>query len=174
MSIRKLLVAVPMLLCLNACSCKNNVAENIAIAEDAANAVEVIDIIENTSFFGGRVADRVFFSTAKSTLNGESKATLDAQAGMLQGRNDLNITVEGHCDERGPREYNLALGERRANSAKHYLCKAGVDCSGVNTVSYGKERPAVDGHSADAWAQNRRAVTVVEKKNRDVIVVMDK
>jgi peptidoglycan-associated lipoprotein len=107
------------------------------------------------------VGDRVFFSFNESTLSTEAQATLDRQAAWLKKYSAAKITVEGHADERGTREYNLALGERRATAAKNYLVAAGIAAARVNTISYGKERPAVVGSNEAAWAQNRRAVTVV-------------
>lgn len=105
--------------------------------------------------------DRVFFETDSSDLSGEGRATVEKQAQWLKTYANTTITIEGHCDERGTREYNLALGERRANAVKNYLMSLGVDGSRVNTISYGKERPAVMGSDASSWAQNRRGVTVV-------------
>jgi peptidoglycan-associated lipoprotein len=107
------------------------------------------------------VSDRVFFDTNSSVINAEGQATLQRQADWLNKNTAVNVTVEGHCDERGTREYNLALGERRANAAKNYLVSLGVQASRIQTISYGKERPAVVGSDESAWAQNRRAVTVV-------------
>lgn len=107
------------------------------------------------------VGDRVFFGFDKSDLSTEAQATLDRQATWLKKYGTAKITLEGHSDERGTREYNLALGERRATAAKNYLVAAGIAANRVNTVSYGKERPAVVGSNEAAWAQNRRAVTVV-------------
>ncbi len=156
----KLFLAVPLLFSLTACSCNNKVADNTNF-DEISGPVTQVDVIETSTLFAGKVADRVFFATDKSTLNQESQETLSAQADLLRGKN-FNVVVEGHCDERGPREYNLALGERRANAAKDYLCNKGVDCGKVSTVSYGKERPEVQGHDPEAWAQNRRAVTVVQ------------
>ena len=106
------------------------------------------------------VGDRVFFDLDKSDLKPEARATLDRQAAWLKKYTSLNVTVEGHCDERGTREYNIALGERRATAAKNYLVAAGINASRVKTVSFGKERPAVLGSNEAAWAQNRRSVTV--------------
>ena len=106
------------------------------------------------------VGDRVFFGFDKSDLTAEARATLDRQAAWLKKYANVRVTVEGHCDERGTREYNLALGERRATAAKNYLVAAGIPADRVKTVSYGKERPAVLGSNETAWAQNRRAVTV--------------
>jgi peptidoglycan-associated lipoprotein len=107
------------------------------------------------------VGDRVFFGLDRFDLSPEARATLDRQAKWLQTYGSVTVTVEGHADERGTREYNLALGERRANSVKNYLAAKGIPASRVNVVSYGKERPAVVGSNEAAWSQNRRAVTVV-------------
>ena len=106
-------------------------------------------------------SDRIFFDTDKYDISSDDRATLDKQAAWLNKYPNVRFTVEGHCDERGTREYNLALGERRANAAKNYLVSAGVDASRITVISYGKERPAVPGDDEAAWAQNRRAVTVV-------------
>ena len=106
-------------------------------------------------------SDRVFFETDSYSLDGPSRATLDAQAAWLTRNAGVRVTIEGHADERGTREYNLALGDRRANSARDYLQSRGVSAARMQTISWGKERPAVDGHDESAWAQNRRAVTVV-------------
>jgi peptidoglycan-associated lipoprotein len=107
------------------------------------------------------VGDRVFFGFDKSDLSAEARATLDRQATWLKKYASSNVTIEGHCDERGTREYNLALGERRANAVKNYLVADGIGAARIKTVSYGKERPAVLGSNEAAWAQNRRGVTVV-------------
>jgi len=106
------------------------------------------------------VPDRIFFDYDSSVVNSEGEATLQKQATYLRGKPGLDITVEGHCDERGTREYNLALGERRASAAKNYLVSLGVPADRIQTISYGKERPAVTGDDESAWSQNRRAVTV--------------
>jgi len=107
------------------------------------------------------VGDRVFFEYDSSELSADAQHTLDRQVQWLKQYAKINVTVEGHCDERGTREYNLALGERRAASAKKYLVAAGIPASRISTISYGKERPAVVGDDESAWSQNRRAVTVV-------------
>jgi peptidoglycan-associated lipoprotein len=107
------------------------------------------------------VGDRVFFDFDKSDLKPEARRTVERWAGFLKQYPNLTVTVEGHCDERGTREYNLALGERRANSAKNFLVSLGVDARRVATISYGKERPAVVGSNEAAWSQNRRSVMVV-------------
>lgn len=105
------------------------------------------------------VGDRVFYEFDSSELSSSARATLDRQAAWLRQYPSVTVTVEGHCDERGTREYNLALGERRANAAKEYLVSQGVSADRIRTISYGKERPAVEGSNEAAWAQNRRAVT---------------
>jgi peptidoglycan-associated lipoprotein len=106
-------------------------------------------------------SDRVLFALDAYDLDDQDKATLDAQALWLAKYPNVNATIEGHCDERGTREYNLALGDRRANAAKNYLVGKGVAAARLTTISYGKERPQVEGSDESAWAQNRRAVTVV-------------
>jgi peptidoglycan-associated lipoprotein len=107
------------------------------------------------------VGDRVFFDLDKTDLKPEARRTLERQAAWLKQYGNVAVTLEGHADERGTREYNLALGERRANSARDYLVSLGISSSRVRTVSYGKERPAVLGSNEAAYSQNRRAVTVV-------------
>ena len=106
-------------------------------------------------------SDTIHFGTDMYNVDSESQAILDSQAQWLAKYPNVRITIEGHCDERGTREYNLALGDRRANAAKNYLAERGVDPSRINTISYGKERPIALGSDESAWAQNRRAVTVV-------------
>jgi peptidoglycan-associated lipoprotein len=110
---------------------------------------------------GVNVGDRVYFDYNSDVLSAEGQATLDHQAQWLKQYGNVNVAVEGHCDERGTREYNIALGERRATAAKNYLVGLGVDASRISTISYGKERPAVVGHDESSWSQNRRAVTVI-------------
>jgi peptidoglycan-associated lipoprotein len=105
-------------------------------------------------------ADRVFFDTDRFNIDTEDQATLQSQAQWLSRYSATRITIEGHADERGTRDYNLALGERRANAAKNYLASLGIDSSRIQTVSYGKERPQALGSNEQAWAQNRRAVTI--------------
>lgn len=107
------------------------------------------------------VGDRIFYGYDRHDLSPEARTVLNAQAQWLAQYPTLSITVEGHADERGTREYNLALGERRASSVKNYLVALGVNPSRINTISYGKERPAVPGSDESAWAQNRRGVTKV-------------
>lgn len=107
------------------------------------------------------VQDRVLFSYDSSDLTDDAKKILDTQVAWLKSDSGIKVTIEGHCDERGTREYNIALGERRANSAKNYLVTGGIDASRIKILSYGKERPAFFGTSEDVMSKNRRAVTVI-------------
>jgi peptidoglycan-associated lipoprotein len=107
------------------------------------------------------VQDRVLFGYDSADLNDETKKILDTQVSWLKSDAGIKITIEGHCDERGTREYNIALGEKRANAAKKYLTSNGVDAARIKIISYGKERPAFFGTSEEILAKNRRAVTVV-------------
>jgi peptidoglycan-associated lipoprotein len=105
--------------------------------------------------------DRIFFAFDRSDISPEAREILTRQADWLRRYPNVTVTIEGHCDERGTREYNLALGERRAQAAKNVLVAAGIPATRISTTSYGKERPAVVGSTEEAYAQNRRAVTVV-------------
>ena len=116
---------------------------------------------DTVEFLAKGVPDRVFFATNKSSLTTKSRETLRKQATFLRKNKSLNITIEGHADERGTREYNLALGERRANAVKDYLIMLGINASRIKTISYGKERPRALGSNEAAWAQNRRSETTV-------------
>lgn len=107
------------------------------------------------------IGDRVFFETDSSVITSEGQAVLQQQAEWLKSHSNVNVQVEGHADERGTREYNLALGERRATATKNYLVTVGVSSNRITTTSFGKERPAVLGNDESAWSQNRRAVTVI-------------
>jgi peptidoglycan-associated lipoprotein len=106
--------------------------------------------------------DRVFFSFDSSELGADAQETLRKQAAWMATNAGVAITVEGHCDERGTREYNLALGDRRAESVKSFLVSLGVAASRIDTISYGKERPEALGSNEEAWAQNRRGVSMVK------------
>lgn len=107
------------------------------------------------------IGDRVFFGYDSSELTAEAREVLDKQANWLRTYPNVMATIEGHADERGTREYNLALGERRANAVKNYLVALGIETTRLTVVSYGKERPAVLGSNASSWARNRRGVMVV-------------
>jgi peptidoglycan-associated lipoprotein len=115
----------------------------------------------SVAFFNQTVGDRVLFPTDQSTLTAEGRATLDGQAGWLMTNSDYQAVIEGHADEQGTREYNLALGARRANAAQEYLVSRGVPASRLRVVSYGKERPVEICSSEACYAKNRRAVTVL-------------
>ena len=107
------------------------------------------------------IGNTVYFSYDSAALDGNSQAVLYRQAAFLNGNPSLTVTIEGHCDERGTREYNLALGERRAAAARDYLLAQGVDPARIKVISYGKERPAMAGSNEASWAKNRRAATVL-------------
>jgi peptidoglycan-associated lipoprotein len=107
------------------------------------------------------VGDRVFFDFDKYNIRADQRGTVEALAAWLDANPAVTLTIEGHCDERGTREYNLALGERRANSVRDYLVALGTNPARLSTVSYGEERPAVLGSNDSSWAQNRRGVFVV-------------
>ncbi len=115
---------------------------------------------ETVEYLASGVPDRVFFATNKSSLTTKSRETLRKQASYLRKNKNLNITIEGHADERGTREYNLALGERRANAARDYLMTYGISGKRISVISYGKEKPVNPKSSSVAWSQNRRSVTV--------------
>ena len=108
------------------------------------------------------VGDRVLFDYDSATLDTSAKILLDAQSRFLRANTDLNFIIEGHCDERGTREYNLALGEQRATAVRDYLVIQGIDPDRIKVISYGKEKPAVVGSNTMAWSKNRRAVTIID------------
>ena len=112
--------------------------------------------------FSSSVGDRVFFETDQTDLTPQNEATLDKQAEWLNRYSRYSFTVEGHADERGTREYNFALGSRRAANVKNYLVSKGVSASRIKTISYGKERPVATCDDISCWSQNRRAVTVLQ------------
>tara|TARA_B100001146_G_scaffold110676_1_gene97746 strand:- start:246 stop:731 length:486 start_codon:yes stop_codon:yes gene_type:complete len=115
---------------------------------------------DTVEYLADGVPDRVFFATNESVLTTASRETLRKQAGWMRKNSDVTVVLEGHADERGTREYNLALGERRANAAKDYLMTYGVASNRISVISYGKERPVDSGSNPLAWSKNRRSVTV--------------
>ena len=115
---------------------------------------------DTVKFLATGVRDRVFFATNKSTLTTASRDVLRKQAAWMRKKKDLSFAIEGHADERGTREYNLALGERRANAVKDYLMTYGISGNRISVISYGKERPVNSGSTPLSWSQNRRSVTV--------------
>jgi peptidoglycan-associated lipoprotein len=136
-------------------ACASNPADNAqANAAGAATPGSQQDFVVN-------VGDRVFFETDSTELTPQSRATLDKQAQWLTNYNRYSFTVEGHADERGTREYNLALGARRAQVTRDYLVSRGINAQRIRTISYGKERPVAVCDDISCWSQNRRAVTVL-------------
>jgi len=127
----------------------------MALRNPNAKPGSVEDFIDN-------VGDHVYYGFDSAELTPEDQATLDHQAAWLKEYSSISITIEGHCDERGTREYNLALGQKRADAAKSYLVAAGVPSNRIETISYGKERPEAVGDTEEAWAKNRRGVTVIK------------
>ena len=115
---------------------------------------------ETVKYLASGVPDRIFFATNKTSITTASRATLRKQSTYLRKNKNLNVTIEGHADERGTREYNLALGERRANAAKDYLMTYGISGKRISVISYGKEKPVNPASTPLAWSQNRRSVTV--------------
>jgi peptidoglycan-associated lipoprotein len=115
---------------------------------------------DTIEYLASGVPDRVFFATNETVLTTASRETLRKQATYLRKKSSMNVVLEGHADERGTREYNLALGERRANSAKDYLMTYGISANRISVISYGKERPVDSGSNPLSWSKNRRSVTV--------------
>ncbi len=111
------------------------------------------------------VGDRVFFDTDSSELSDQARATLDKQSQWLNNYNRYSFTIEGHADERGTREYNIALGARRAETVREYLISRGISAARMRTISYGKERPVALCNDISCWSQNRRAVTVLDQSS---------
>ena len=138
-------------------ACATGVKKSGKITSDVYTGSDTVE------FLATGVKDRVFFATNKSTLTTASRDTLRKQAAWMRKKKDVSVTVEGHADERGTREYNLALGERRANAVKDYLMTYGISSDRVSVISYGKERPVNSGSTPLAWSQNRRSVTVKVK-----------
>ncbi len=148
----KALTAIAAMILIAACS---NDQQAAAPATTTVTPGSVADFRQN-------VGDRVFFDTDQSTVREDGRATLSKQAEWLKKYTNYQVTVEGHCDERGTREYNLALGERRANAARQYLIAQGIPAARIKTVSFGKERPDPVGSDEAAWSRNRRAVTALQ------------
>ena len=151
-NLSKVVLALVMTLFLGACATQQ--ATTTTKGEDAYTGTETV------KFLADGVPDRVFFSTNKSELTSAATTTLGKQATYLKANPTLNVVLEGHADERGTREYNLALGERRATAAKNYLISNGVAANRIKVISYGKEKPANPASNVLAWSQNRRTVTV--------------
>ena len=150
-NIRKFLVIVLAGIALTACATQK---KSGMMQGDVYTGTDTVE------YLATGVKDRVFFATNKSTLTTASRDTLRKQAAFMRKKKDLTFAIEGHADERGTREYNLALGERRANAVKDYLMTYGISGSRISVISYGKERPVNSGSTPLAWSQNRRSVTV--------------
>ena len=154
MNLRRVLLVVLAGIALTACATQKKQATGM-ISGDVYTGTDTVE------YLATGVKDRVFFATNKSTLTTASRDTLRTQAAWMRKKGkELSFTVEGHADERGTREYNLALGERRANAVKDYLMTYGISGNRLSVISYGKERPVNSGSNPLAWSQNRRSVTV--------------
>src|SRR6201996_5074156 len=151
--IRGIKFAAVVMATLAIAGCAKNADQNAAMAGAAAPGSQQ-DFVVN-------VGDRVFFETDSSELTDQARATLDKQAQWLSNYNRYSFTIEGHADERGTREYNIALGARRAQTVREYLVSRGIDGQRMRTISYGKERPVAVCNDISCWSQNRRAVTVL-------------
>ena len=145
-------------LVLTACATKKEVSTTPQAEGQIQSDVYTGD--DTVKYLADGVPDRVFFATNETILTTASRETLRAQAAWLRQNSSINVVLEGHADERGTREYNLALGERRANSAKDYLMTYGISSDRISVLSYGKERPVDAGSNPLAWSKNRRSVTV--------------
>jgi peptidoglycan-associated lipoprotein len=150
-------VAAILIAALGLAACANKpdgAGANASLAAGAATPGSAQDFVVN-------VGDRVFFETDSTEISAQGRTTLDKQAQWLQTYGQYNFTIEGHADERGTREYNLALGARRAQAVHDYLASRGISGSRMHTISYGKERPVAVCNNISCWSQNRRAVTVL-------------
>ena len=156
-NLRNILLVVFASLLLTACATQKKVDKKSASGLIQSDVFTGSDTVE---FLATGVQDRVFFATNKSILTTASRDTLRKQSAWMRKNKDITVTVEGHADERGTREYNLALGDRRANAVKDYLLTYGISGGRIAVISYGKERPVNSGSSPLAWSQNRRSVTV--------------
>ena len=141
-------------LILTACATTKKVSMDGQMQGDVYTGTDTVE------YLASGVPDRVFFATNESVLTTASRDTLRKQATWLRANSEITVVLEGHADERGTREYNLALGERRANAAKDYLMTYGVSANRISVISYGKERPVDSGSNPLSWSKNRRSVTV--------------
>tara|TARA_B100001079_G_scaffold184545_1_gene158877 strand:- start:2889 stop:3389 length:501 start_codon:yes stop_codon:yes gene_type:complete len=158
-NIKKILLIAFAAVALTACATQKKVGKQVTAGAEAVKG-DVYTGQETVEYLATGVPDRIFFATNKSVLTTAARDTLRKQAAWMRKNKDVNVTVEGHADERGTREYNLALGERRANAAKDYLLTYGVSGGRITVISYGKERPVNSASTPVAWSQNRRSVTV--------------
>ena len=161
--------AISSLLLLSACE---TASQKVVTGTSASGSAASSSVDKKKSLFAAAkqtaadklvaVGDRVLFDYDSATLDSSAKILLDAQSRFLRANTDLNFIIEGHCDERGTREYNLALGEQRATAVRDYLVIQGIDPDRIKVISYGKEKPAVVGSNTMAWSKNRRAVTIID------------
>jgi len=151
MNLRKVLLITLAGIALTACATQKKAGK---MAGDVYTGTDTVE------YLATGVKDRVFFATNKTTLTTASRDTLRKQAAFMRKKKDVKFAIEGHADERGTREYNLALGERRANAVKDYLMTYGISGNRLSVISYGKERPVNSGSDPLAWSQNRRSVSV--------------
>jgi peptidoglycan-associated lipoprotein len=151
-NLKKILIVLLASFALTACATSKK--QSGAMQSDVYTGSDTVE------FLATGVKDRVFFATNKSTLTTAARDTLRKQAAWMRKKSKVTVAVEGHADERGTREYNLALGERRANAVKDYLMTYGIAGNRISVISYGKERPVNSGSTPLAWSQNRRSVTV--------------
>ena len=151
---RNTFLVLALSLLLSACATQKAAKIDSQLQGDVYTGTDTVE------YLADGVPDRVFFATNESVLTTASRETLRKQAGWMRKNSDVTVVLEGHADERGTREYNLALGERRANAAKDYLMTYGVASNRISVISYGKERPVDSGSNPLAWSKNRRSVTV--------------
>ena len=151
---RNTFLVLALSLLLSACATQKAAKIDSQLQGDVYTGTDTVE------YLADGVPDRVFFATNESVLTTASRETLRKQAGWMRKNSDVTVVLEGHADERGTREYNLALGERRANSAKDYLMTYGISSDRISVLSYGKERPVDSGSNPLAWSKNRRSVTV--------------
>ena len=161
--------AISSLLLLSACE---TASQKVVSGTSASGSTSASSSAKSKSLFASAkqtkadkliaVGDRVLFDYDSAKLDSRAKILLDAQSRFLRANTDLNFIIEGHADERGTREYNLALGEQRATAVRDYLVIQGIDSDRIKVISYGKEKPAVVGSNTMAWSKNRRAVTIID------------
>ena len=169
---KKLIAIIGAVLLLSACETASQKVVSSGTTSTSSSASASSSVDKKKSLFAASkqtaadkliaVGDRVLFDYDSAKLDTSAKILLDAQSRFLRANTDLNFIIEGHCDERGTREYNLALGEQRATAVRDYLVIQGIDPDRIKLISYGKEKPAVVGSNTMAWSKNRRAVTIID------------
>ncbi|MDZ5761623.1 peptidoglycan-associated lipoprotein Pal [Lyticum sinuosum] len=163
--IRNLLLSVCAGTLLTACSCGNRISTDNTSSGITSGVSDLDDVPAGLVGINDQMrktaGDRIFFKLNKSNITAEAQSVLNKQVEFIKQNQNLQFVIEGHCDERGTREYNMALGERRANAVKNYLISKGIDSSRLSVVSFGKEKPADEGHNEEAWEHNRRSVTII-------------